>query len=86
MLHGRSPPKATRIVGVCDMNIDNVSRENIAGFMLGVSVGVGIGLFLRPPEKTESRVANQGTDYLRQHSDRGSQPEADRPERRERTV
>jgi hypothetical protein len=68
------------------MNRDNVNRDNIAGFMVGVSVGVAIGFFLKPPEETESRVANQRTDYLRQHSDRGSRPEANRPEKNDRTV
>lgn len=68
------------------MNRDNVNRDNIAGFMLGVSVGVGIGFFLNPPKETESRVANQHTDYLTQHSDRGDLPDVDRPERNERAV
>ena len=68
------------------MNRDNVNRDNIAGFMLGVSVGVGIGFFLKSPEETASRVANRRTDYLKQYSDRGSHPEADRPEKSGRNV
>lgn len=35
-----------------------MSRDHIAGFMLGVSAGVAIGYFLRPPaDKTTSRAA-----------------------------
>jgi hypothetical protein len=37
----------------------SVTRENIAGFMLGVSVGVGIGFLLKPFERIDS-AADQG--------------------------
>ncbi len=37
----------------------SVTRDNIAGFMLGVSVGVGIGFLLKPFEQIDS-AADQG--------------------------
>jgi hypothetical protein len=68
------------------MNTNNVTREKIAGFMLGVSVGVGIGLFLKPPEETALRAANRRTNYLKEHSDRGIRTDAGRPEENGRTT
>ena len=56
------------------MNRDHVRRDNIAGFMLGVSVGVGIGFFLKSSEETESRVPIQRADYLKNRSDRRGSP------------
>ena len=37
----------------------SVTRDNIAGFMLGVSVGVGIGFLLKPLEQIDS-ASDQG--------------------------
>lgn len=47
----------------------NVSRDKIAGFMLGVSVGVGIGMFLKHPDETRLQASNEGNDNLKRHSD-----------------
>jgi hypothetical protein len=40
--------------GQLSSNSMSVTRDNIAGFMLGVSVGVGVGFLLKPFEQIDS--------------------------------
>lgn len=48
-----------------------MTREQIAGFMLGISVGTAIGFFLRPPNPTDEDNGRQfrfaGTRNLTDH-------------------
>jgi hypothetical protein len=38
-----------------------MTRERIAGFLLGISVGTAIGFFLRPPNADQEPVQSGGT-------------------------
>jgi len=41
----------------------DVSRDNIAGFLLGVSLGVAVGFVLKAPRNTRQEEAD--AEYLR---------------------
>jgi|HubBroStandDraft_6_1064221.scaffolds.fasta_scaffold95206_5 hypothetical protein len=49
----------------------SVTRDNIAGFMLGVSVGVGISFLLKPFEQLDSATdrGKRRPDRLSPHAD-----------------
>ena len=50
----------------------NMTREQVAGFMLGIGVGTAVGFYLRPPEREELKLK---TVEAREHPD-------DTPQRR----
>jgi hypothetical protein len=51
-----------------------MSRDNVAGFMMGISAGVVIGYFLKPPDEKTDPNGDVADAAFKQRSERASGP------------